>query len=196
MKGGIFISGLAHFAFIVLAIWGLPQIEDEEDEVLFSQVNIISVAEFDAIRSAAPAVEEIVVDDIAQPEIAFNPASAPAEEALPEDAEQDFVEAPSEQDADPDLTALTTQAPEPEVAVDIEAPVAQENTETAILQPEAAPQIQTPRTGAVNISRPPAPRQPPQIDTSEAPLPPEEVPEETEPPEETPIEPEDSEIAV
>ena len=205
MKGGIFISGLAHTALILLAIWGLPRTEQEDEVVEFSQVEIISVAAFDAIRSAAPAFEEIVVDDIAQPEIAFNPAAAPAEEALPTDATQDLVEAPSEQDEAADLSDIATRVVEPDVAVDVEAPVAQEDTETAFLQPEASPQVETPRTGAVNISRPPAPRQPPQIDTSEAPLPPEEVepeevpeevaPEEvSEPVEETPVEPEEPEV--
>lgn len=175
MRGGFIISGLAHVALIVLAIWGLPRTEDDAEEIEFSEVSLISVAEFDAMQSAAPAFEEVEFEQIVQPEIAFTPAMAPEAEALPTDATQDLVEAPSEQDSDPDVTAIRQRVVEPDVALDVEAPVVQENTDTAFLQPEAVPNVAVPRTGAVEISRPPAPRQALNIDTTEAPRPPEEA---------------------
>ncbi len=194
MRAGVIISASAHIALIVLAIWGLPQTEeDDAEEIRFSEVDIISVSEFEAMRSSAPEVDPAELAEIAPPDLSFNAAAAPEAEALPEDTAQDFVEAPSEADTEPDLTALRTEVAEPDVTVEIDELPGQE-TETAFLQPETAPEpVETPRSGAVSISRPPQPRDAPRIDTSEAPPPPqeaepaEEVVEDTTP-EETPEE--------
>jgi hypothetical protein len=80
---------------------------------------------------------------------------------------------------------------EPDVALEVDDLPGQEQTETAMVQQPAPEQVETPRAGSVNLSRPPAPRDAPRIDTTEAPRPPQEA----EPAEEVvrPTEPEEAE---
>ncbi len=179
MRRGVVISGSAHLIFLAAALIGLPEFRDDT-EIMPAQVtdvSIVSLSDFQASRSSAPAAPE-------EPEAALNaPVVEPSEAATPETEtalprpDTSRPDAPDAGEA-PDLSALDTVAPSVELN-----PEAPEGADTAAPLGIDTPLPNAPaQDGSVNsdnlaLLAPERPNLAPRIDTTAAPKPPKPAPE-------------------
>ena len=117
MKSGFIISGALHVILLLLAVFNLPWLSpDPAKELTVTDVTVMSQSEFDAVQSVEP---EISTDlsSITAPSMESNDAARPDDAVAVTQTVQDVTEAPSEQDSEADMSAVTTRVVDPEVAV-------------------------------------------------------------------------------
>ena len=180
MHVGWTISLTLHAILIALALFGSDLFRRDRDDLRqVATVSLISAADFDAGRQSTPEPDlgpEVAVpelDPLVAPETEADAGEAPDADAAPVATIADFVADPSAADTEADLSALTEQIAQPDVATDVEA-----LTEAAPEAPSfSMPGLtgmdsinQAPR--APSLNRPPSPVQAPRIAGTESPKPP------------------------
>ncbi len=152
MRFGLGISIGAHALFAIIAIVGLPGDEEERDLSRVTTVSIETapgpVAQEPTAPEVAPEIQEFALDTIGAPTFDPNAPPPPQDDFAPTETVQDNVEDPSEQDAEADLTAVTTRVIEPDVVVEVN------DLEEAESEP-AAPALSLPGGGADAFSQTP-----------------------------------------
>ena len=173
METGTKISLTAHGVMIGLALFGGPIFNSDSSEAIqVADVSVISTAEFEALASTDPAAftEQPVQN---QPEDqSENLETPPQDETVPDTPDQSQVEAPSDADESPDLTAL--KVPE-QPELDVESPNLAEQAndsvgstlvvpDSPIAEEESSGQRQPEKLAVLEPKSRPAPR----VDTTAA----------------------------
>lgn len=173
MQTGTIISGVAHAGLVMAAfLGGLDWWQHSLPEPRIARVTLVRAAELDVQSSTAPQVPMAEIDQIAQPEITQDRATAPSVETAVNPTEIDQTETPDSPDAAPDVSALR-QPDDPEVVV------VPPSVETIAPPSDTAPDIFQPALNGnelnapASMSAPPPPRNAPRIDTTAAARPPE-----------------------
>lgn len=176
MQKGAYISAAGHIAFIVLALFGLPdfQKQAERQPVQFSDVSIISLSEFEAAQSTAPTIAEPTDVALQTPTEEEVQTETPSTETSPTIVQSEQPDAALTDDA-PDVTALTV--PTPDVSVDVTEPQIADSAPIGLDTPlpDAAPQDGSVNSTNTALLAPERPNLAPRIDTTAAPKPPEPV---------------------
>ena len=176
MRAGWIISITLHGAAIFAALFMVPYDEDRLRDVdRTTNVSLVEAPAPEAPNDQAPEVQEIELANIQAPSFDIDVGDPPDVDVAPTVSDSDIIEAPSARDTEADLTALTEEVAQPEVAVRIDAP------EESAPEP-VVPQMVLPGTSGLDtrneaprgpqLSSPAAPRQAPRISTFSAPPPP------------------------
>lgn len=167
MRTGATISGVAHGAFILVALFGVDWFTDREDRPLnVTEIEFVDGTEFEARLSTAPFVPTEDPKELTRPgegDPAPDAPGGPDEKAAAADA-QPLADAP-EPDASPDRpeiafntpTNVPTEAPRPSIAV-IPSPDALPNQSA---EPESKPSTEPVQPLASNAPSPEASPSPP-----------------------------------
>ena len=177
MRRGAIISGVGHGVLILVAVFGLPerQIESAALPQTASGVSLISLDEFQAAHSTAPLDPSTIAAALAAPaEDSLDPPTATTD-ISPDARMSEAPDAPSS-DAAPDTSGL--QVTNPDVAVDLNIPVA--NMDAGAVGLDSPLMNAAPRDGSINSTQtallaPSRPNLAPRIDTKAAPKPPEDA---------------------
>ena len=117
MKSGFIISGALHIILLLIAVFNLPWMRpDPVEEFHFTDVTVMSQAQFDAVQSSEPQVSADVAS-ITAPPSEVNDAAQPTDVTAVTQTVQDVTETPTARDTDANLDALLVPLTNPEVAV-------------------------------------------------------------------------------
>ena len=170
MQRGVVISGIGHGALILVAMFGLPDYQAESTlrPPQVSDVSLISLEEFQAAQSDAPAAPGDLTTALTAPREDTIKSPEPVTDPTLAKSQADAPDAPSAETA-PDASGLAVT--NPDVAVDLNLP--QADIDTGALGTDSPLINAAPRDGSINSTQtallaPTRPNLAPRIDTTAA----------------------------
>ncbi len=122
MKSGFTISGLAHLLLLILAVVRLPWTHDPAEDMVITEVTVISEAQFDAVTSTVPDIPFTDITSLSDQQVENNDVSRPEDALEVTRTEIDVTEDPTERDQDANLDALLVPLTNPDVVM-VESPL-------------------------------------------------------------------------